>query len=330
MVIAGIVLSITVVVLIVARCTYRTCFYSPKNRVDDPYAPLDSDQYNQVAHLIRRCTAVTEKRPFRWVHTTAFDNIMLFGRYYHKKDGAPLIILFHGYRGSALRDCTGGLILADRLGFNVLTVDQRGHGRSGGTAITFGILERYDCLRWAEYSAHHLTQGAPILLSGLSMGAATVLMAAELPLPKDVVGIMADCPYSSPKDIIKKVCKDRKLPPNLAYPFVWLGAKLFGHFDLNASSPVKAIALTKVPILLFHGEEDHFVPCQMSRAIQSANTKFCSLHTFPVTDHGLSYMIDPLHYERATFDFLNNIPEVAVWLEKYSIRDFLFDNFREK
>ena len=161
------------------------------------------------------------------------------------------------------------------------------------------------------------------------MGAATVLMAAELPLPKEVVAILADCPYSSPKDIIQKVCRDRKLPPGLAYPFVWLGAKLYGHFDLNASSPVKAISNTKIPILLFHGEEDRFVPCQMSRLIQSANTAFCSLHTFPVTDHGLSYMIDPLRYEQATYAFLEKIPEIDIWLRKYNIRHFLFDNYCE-
>lgn len=330
MLIAGIILSMIVVVLIIMRCTYQTCFYSPKKRMDDPYAPLDGDQYNQVGHLIRKCTAITEKRPFRQIEITAFDKTKLFGRYYHKADGAPLIILFHGYRGSSLRDCAGGFILANRFCFNVLAVDQRGHGRSGGTAITFGILERYDCLSWANYSAQHLCHDAPILLSGLSMGASTVLMASELALPKEVVGILADCPFSSPKDIIKKVCKDRKIPPNLAYPFVWLGAMLYGGFNLNASSSVSAIRNAKVPILLFHGEEDHFVPCQMSKSIYAANTNRCRLHTFPITDHGLSYMIDPMRYEQATYDFLIQIPRIAAWLKKYRIRDFLFDNFKEQ
>ena len=330
MIITGVVMLITAVILVAARCAYRACFYAPKDRTDDPYAPLEGEQYSQVAHLIRRCTAITEKRPFQWVKTTAIDNIVLYGRYYHNADGAPLMILFHGYRGCALRDCTGGFILANRLGFNVLAVDQRGHGRSGGTAISFGILERYDCLSWAEYSAHQLSCGAPILLSGLSMGAATVLMAAELHLPEAVVGILADCPYSSPKDIIQKVCRDRKLPVRITYPFVWLGARLFGHFDLNASSPVRAIRSTKIPVLLFHGEEDHFVPCQMSRLIQSANTKYCSLHTFPVTDHGLSYMIDPLRYEKATYSFLNEIPKIATWFKQNNIHDILFDNFLDK
>lgn len=324
MLIAGILLAITVITLSIAHYTYRTCFYSPQDRMEDPYSTLEGEQYDQVSDLIRKCTAITEKMPFRWVKITSFDHINLYGRYYHKVDGAPLIILFHGYRSCALRDCSGGFVLAHRFGFNVLAVDQRAHGRSDGTTITFGILERYDCLYWAKYAAQHLCNGAPILLSGLSMGAATVLMAAELPLPKEVVGILADCPYSSPKDIIKKVCKDRKIPPNLAYPFVCLGARLFGHFDLNASSAVKSIPHAKVPILLYHGEDDRFVPCEMSQLIYTANTKSCFLHTFPVAGHGLCYMADPLRYEKVTYDFLKDIPELANWLK--NDRDFFFDN----
>lgn len=329
MLIVGITTLIILMILTITRYTYHICFYSPRNRLDDPYAPLEGQQYLQVGHLIRQCTAITEKRPFRWISITSIDKIKLFGRYYHISNNAPLIILFHGYRGCALRDCSGGFILAKKLGFNVLAVDQRGHGRSGGTAITFGILERYDCLSWAEYAVKHLSCGTPVLLSGLSMGAATVLMASELPLPNDVVGILADCPYSSPKDIIKKVCKDRKIPSNLAYPFLWLGAKLFGRFDLQASSPVDAIPHAKVPILLFHGEDDHFVPCQMSQLIHSANTHHSVLHTFPVSDHGLSYMVDPLRYERVTYEFLHRIPRVATWLDKHIPYNFFFDNLNE-
>ena len=214
--------------------------------------------------------------------------------------------------------------MAHRFGFNVLAVDQRAHGRSDGTTITFGVLERYDCLYWAKYAAQHLSNGAPLLLSGLSMGAATVLMAAELPLPKEVVGILADCPYSSPRNIIKKVCKDRKIPPTLAYPFVYLGARLFGRFDLNASSAVHAIPHAKVPILLYHGEDDRYVPCEMSRMIYTVNTQNCFLHTFPVAGHGLCYITDPLRYEKVTCDFLKDIPELANWLK--TDRDIFFDN----
>lgn len=328
MLIAGILFAVTAITMSIAYYTYRTCFYSPMDRTEDPYSNLAGEQYEQVSDLIHHCTVITERRPFDWVQITAFDHIKLYGRYYHRFDGAPLIILFHGYRSCALRDCSGGFVLAHRLGFNVLAVDQRAHGRSGGTTITFGILERYDCLCWSKFAAERLCNGAPILLSGLSMGAATVLMAADLPLPKEVVGILADCPYSSPKDIIKKVCADMKIPSNLTYPFVRLGARLFGHFDLNASSAVKAIGNANVPILLFHGEDDRYVPCEMSRLISTANTHNCVLHTFPIAGHGLCYMVDPLRYESVTYDFLIKIPEIADWLKNHS--DIFFDNSLEE
>ena len=40
------------------------------------------------------------------------------------------------------------------------------------------------------------------------MGAATVMMASNLSLPKNVIGILADCGYDSPRNIIKKYIYD--------------------------------------------------------------------------------------------------------------------------
>ena len=314
MLLTVIIVAIIVVFLSISHYTYQICFYSPKDRNEDPYESFEGEQYEQVSELIRRCTAIMEKSSFRWVQIVSHDQIKLYGRYYHNTDGAPLMILFHGYRSCALRDCAGGFVLAKKIGFNILAVDQRAHGKSDGNSITFGVMERQDCLSWAKYAAQYLTLGAPILLSGLSMGAATVLMASELSLPKEVVGILADCPYSSPKEIIQKVCKDRKIPPKLAYPFVYLGAKLFGKFELNASTAVDAVKNTNLPILLYHGEDDRFVPCQMSKDIYAANSGNCRLHTFPYAGHGLCYMTDPMRYEQITLDFLKRIPELSDWL----------------
>ena len=327
MLIAVIVLAIIIITLSIAFYTYRTCFHSPKNRVEDPYSDLVGEQYDQINELIHKCTAIAESAPFQWVQITSFDHLKLYGRYYHITDRAPVIILLHGYRGSTLRDCSGNFMLAHRLGFNILAVEQRGHGRSDGTAITFGILERFDCVAWANYAANYLSKGEPIVLSGLSMGAATVLMAAELSLPKEVVGILADCPYSSPKQIIKKVCKDRMISPNLIYPFVALGAKLFGRFNLASSTAVDAIVNTKIPILLYHGEDDRFVPHEMSQAIYAANPDFCELHTFPIAGHGLCYIADPIRYEKVTYNFLKNIPSLSDKVK--NDYDIFFDNFTQ-
>ena len=60
--------------------------------------------------------------------------------------------------------------------------------------------------------------------AGLSMGAATVLMASELELPSNVIGIIADCGYTSPGAIVRKVSRDVRIPAWVSYPFLVLGA----------------------------------------------------------------------------------------------------------
>ena len=140
------------------------------------------------------------------------------------------------------------------------------------------------------------------------MGAATVLMVTDQPLPSNVVGVMADCPYSSPKAIIKKVCRvEMRLPVKPLYPFIKLGARLFAGFDLEESSAVSAVKNTPVPILILHGTGDRFVPCDMSHEIHAANPKMITLVTIPDAGHGLCYMTEPKMYEDAMQEFFKKI-----------------------
>ena len=88
--------------------------------------------------------------PCEEVEITASDGKRLAGRYYHRADGAPLDIMFHGYMSGALHDFPGGALEAMAAGHNVLLVDQRGHGKSHGKTVSFGIKERFDCLDWAR------------------------------------------------------------------------------------------------------------------------------------------------------------------------------------
>lgn len=298
-------------VLLFSRYAYRVAFFAKENHQTDPYELLHGDQYRQVADAIFASTRRMEKVPYESVSLTAWDGIRLAGRYYHFKDNAPVEILMHGYRSCALRDCSGGHYLAEKMGFNALVVDQRAHGDSEGTTITFGIKERLDLMDWIGFVNDRTGGKQPIILSGLSMGAATVLCAAELELPGNVVAIIADSPYSSAKEIICKVCRDDKLPDKLAWPFVSLGAWLFGGFSPTRCSAYEAVTQAKVPILLLHGEDDRFVPCEMSRKIAANCASRCELVTFPYAGHGLGYMVDPWGYERAVYAFLLTIPQLA-------------------
>lgn len=292
-------------VLLGAYGAYCKTFYQSRRKPENIYAMprgVDEETVKRTRELIKTLDAIA----YEPVEITSEDGLRLFARYYHVSDGAPLHIQFHGYRSYAMRDFCGGNPLVRECGYNTLVVDQRAHGRSEGHTITFGIKERRDCLLWAEYASRRFGKETPIFLSGVSMGAATVLMATELPLPENVVGVIADCPYSSPRAIIRKVIGDMRLPAFAAYPLVCLGARLYGNIEgLSEEGAVKAVAHAKVPILLIHGEADHFVPCDMSREIAKACASPVRLETFVGAEHAMSYMTDGERYRRISIDFAN-------------------------
>ena len=252
-----------------------------------------------------------DEAPHEQVAITSFDGLRLCGRYYHHRDGAPVMLVFHGYRSMTLRDSTGGYYLSRKMGFNVLAVDQRSHGKSEGHVISFGIMERHDCMSWVSYISERFGKDTPIVLTGLSMGAATVVMATALPLPPNVICVLADCPYSSPKEIICKVCNDEGFPSTVAYPFIKLAAKVFGGFDLEAASAVHAAGESKIPILLLHGDDDRFVPWDMSLKIHNSSNGCTELELFAGAGHGLSYTMWPKRYEQVCYDFFMKFPVLA-------------------
>ncbi len=270
---------------------------NPKEGLDKPFFK----QYKDVlSEKIDRLSAIDCKI----LTITASDGTKLSARYYHTRDGAPLQIQCHGYRGNPLREFSGGGLVALEGNFNVLMIYQRAHGLSEGRAITFGEKERLDALDWINYSIKELN-ATKIVLMGISMGAATVLMASELELPKEVKCIAADCPYSTTEGIIKRVVGGRKLSPNIMYPFIKLGAIMYGGFTPDRHSPASAVKNSRVPILLIHGEADDFVPTYMSHKIYESSPEVIEFHTFPGAGHGASYMSNPDRYTEILTNFVN-------------------------
>lgn len=312
-------------ILLISLYTYRVAFYSPVKNRSDIDTPMVGEQYEAVSEHIHRVSHIMERYSCEPVEIKSFDGCILYGRYYHVRDGAPLEILFHGYRSCAFRDCSGGHALSRKMGFNALVVDQRAHGKSGSKTITFGILERRDCLCWIEYANGRFGADTPIILSGLSMGAATVLMAAGLKLPLNVACIMADSPYSSPSAIIEKVCADLHYPVALCRPFIHLGAQLFGHFRLNECTAKEAVTHATVPILLIHGQDDRLVPCSMSEEIANCCASAATVQTFPRAGHGLCYLIDPIRYEKVVYEFLRSVPAIAPLISE-NFTQHLYEN----
>lgn len=290
------------ILLAVTYCIYWLAFYNPESRHHQAVVTRIGRHWKRGEQLNREW----EQLPYEPVWITSRDGLKLAGRYYHVLDGACLHIQFHGYRGSGGRDFAAGNLVARELGYNTLVVDQRAHGLSQGNTMTFGILERWDCLCWAEYAARRFGKDTPIFLSGISMGAATVLMASDLPLPENVAGIIGDCPYSGPLEIVRKVCRDVHIPGWLSVPLGIAAAWIWGHFSLNQTSAREAVRYARVPVLLIHGMEDKYIPPEMSRIIQENCAGECFLELFPGAAHGGSCLTDTGRYRRVLDAFVRH------------------------
>ena len=285
------------VVLLVSYLVFRMGFYAPRKAAvsEEPDLP-DGEVYEVFWDSMRKWIQQTRATPHEAVSVTSFDGLTLRGKYYEYAPDAPIELMFHGYRGSAERDLCGGMQRCFRLGHSALIVDQRCSGGSEGNVITFGIREHKDCLEWVKFAVERFGPQTQLILTGISMGAATVLMAGGEELPRNVAGILADCGYTSPKEIICDVIRKMGLPPRLVYPFVKLGARIYGGFDLEENTPVEAVKRCKVPVIFFHGLEDDYVPWEMSRDNYEACAAPKKLVTVPGAGHGLSYPVAPEEY----------------------------------
>ena len=305
-IVAGIFLLLFVISVYLV---YRICFgaFRPKWEGEkvEYYAP-SGPAYEPYKEVIEKgIRNVMDAKDFELVETTSVDGLKLCGRYYHRNDGAPLVIFMHGYKGNFYRDGNGIFTYSKKFGFNVLMVYQRSQGLSEGKSITFGIMERKDCKSWVEYAVKRFGAKQKILLAGISMGGATVMMTADVGLPDNVKGIMSDCGFSSPKEILCSVMSSLKLPSKVMYPLAKLGAKWFGGFNLEEASAVESLKQCKIPVLLIHNEGDDFVPFWMSKKCYEEcgfeEKKFLEVQGI---GHGMSYCLEPRAYEAALDEFI--------------------------
>jgi len=311
---AAVLLLLCVFFLAIPLWCFHQAFWFPdrKKHVDPRYIALKAHE-EFCRPSIHALVDELESREFERVEITSHDRLRLCGRLFSPPDrscpeGTVVEIIFNGWRGSAYRDGCGACHTSRQFSHYALLVDQRAHGDSEGNVITFGINEKYDCAAWVDFVISRFGPEVKILLKGVSMGAATVIMASSLDLPSNVRGIVADCPFSSPEAIIRKVCRDMHVPDRLGFPFIRIAARLFGHFSIIDGGAVEAVKHTRIPLFLAHGVADDFVPFEMGREIFEACASPDKVF-FPVESagHGLAFFFARERYEQAAKEFQQRV-----------------------
>lgn len=239
------------------------------------------------------------------IYLNSLDDLKLHGFWVPADDPKGTILLAHGYRSTPLIDFGFIFEFYHSREFNLLIPHQRSHGESQGRFITFGVKESEDMIGWLRL--HNQIFGAyPLLLSGISMGASTVLYLANRVLPNNVKGIIADCGFTSPKEIIEEVYKGViRLP---AMPTLWaveFFTRVFAGFSLTEKDSRKTLANSRYPILLIHGKDDGFVPCRMSQDGFNACSGVKDILLVDGAEHGLSFVVDSDKYTKAVDAFID-------------------------
>lgn len=258
---------------------------------------------SEIIQLRKEATDRLLNREHEIVELEAKDGERLVAHWFCQEDAKRTIVAMHGWRSSWTDDF--GLITDFWLNnkCNILFAEQRGQNNSGGDHIGFGLLERYDCVDWAAWVQAQCE--LPIYLSGISMGATTVLMASALPLPENVRGITADCGFTSPHAIWEHVAKE-----NLHIPYNDTRKKTIDAIckqNLNGEdahySCEEALRNCTIPVLFIHGSDDQFVPVEMTYQNYKACKSEKRLLIVPGAGHGQSYMIEQKKYESIMMQF---------------------------
>lgn len=198
----------------------------------------------------------------------SFDKLNLVGYYFDKKSNNTALLV-HGYASNAYEMQCYAKMFYD-MGYNVLVVDNRGHGKSDGKIISMGYYEKFDISSWVNFLVEQ-NKNVYIVVFGVSMGGASVCMYSGTKKPKNVKAIISDCGYSNAYKIVKSVANKSVIFSILPTLQVFnLYAKHKVGFKLSDVDAVKQISKCDVPILLIHGKKDNFVPFSMQDELYNA------------------------------------------------------------
>lgn len=295
MIILFIILAIsTLLILLVPGLLFRfACkrVRDKKSKGKEKLAEVTPDPKNQV---IQDGMTYLKAQPQEEVSIKSHDRLTLRGIFYpaHGNKSERTILCVHGFYSYGLHDFGAVAEFYLNNQCNMLVIDHRAHGRSEGTYRTFGVKERLDVAGWAQWLADRDAR-TPIYLDGISMGCSSVLMACSLPLPKQVAGVIADCGYTSPKEIFTHVLKLWfRLPPFPVLPVAGIFCRIIAGFSIHEDTRLH-VANLKLPIMFFHGEEDNFVPTYMSQQnYEVCTSPYKSIKITPKAGHGESYLMD--------------------------------------
>ena len=270
-----------------------------------------SDQLFKTIFSRKDKQDIVEQKYFDWinestvnqVNITSFDGLKLNAYDIHNHENANYLIMLHGLTSSKASMYPRAFEF-DKLGYNILLIDQRATGDSQGEYHTYGLKEAQDLNQWIDY-LNNTYKDIKICLFGVSMGAATIMISAAYDLPDNVKCIVEDCGFSSLREELDYFIRSKYKIAYTSSVLKMLDKKMISRFGFSIDdvAPKKCLEENEIPILFVHGKDDDFVPFDHALRNYNHNKGIKKFYPVPGTGHGQANK-DPEYYTNIA-NFIN-------------------------
>ena len=221
------------------------------------------------------------------------------------KPSRDYVVITHGYTDNRFGAMKYARIYLD-LGFNVLVYDVRGHGENEPTFCSYTVRERKDLREIIKDTRKRHPDAERFGIHGESLGAATSV--AVLNYQPEIDFVVADCPFTSFKRIMKEVIKAYHLPGGVI-ELAGFFAKIMYKVDFNDMSPIDCLAQNPIPVMYIHGQEDRLISPMNSADLYDRTEGLRELRFIPGAAHAESVLKETEAYRQYVTEFLEKVYE---------------------
>ena len=239
--------------------------------------------------------------PYQTVRLLTKDSLQLEAWYIPVDSSRGTVILIHGLGGnksSVLKQAYEFRY----LGFNVMLVDLRAHGRSGGNITTMGFREPEDVKLAFEYILK--TGERNIILYGISLGSVVITKACYdyNIAPSKVI---LEIPFSNFKRLVGVRGKMIGFPESPFGSFITFWASLEQGFNGYRQDTYKYVQKIKCPVLMQCGETDIFAsPAERDLIFKNIASPEKKLVIYEQAIHQPLLNADPLKWKKEVSEFI--------------------------
>ncbi|NET09216.1 MAG: alpha/beta hydrolase [Symploca sp. SIO2B6] len=211
------------------------------------------------------------------------------------------VIILHGL-GATRQDMLEFGLPLQKVGYNLVLIDLRSHGESGGKFFTYGYHEWQDVvslLDWLEQQAPKAVED--VTLIGVSAGGAIAIPATARDSRIDRLITL-----STFAELGETINTQTPLLPDRWRRRAIAKAERLAKFEVDATIPRQTIQRVNVPVLIIHGDVDGYIPFENGQKLYEAAKQPKFFHRSVGADHADILSQNSTQLNQVILDFMGS------------------------